>query len=73
MFKDLIEYNGLEEACAEMFGFSDVTFLRDFGPWKKGQRLGEDHSLWFNLETSVAEEHGPNGVVATAMFQLTTI
>jgi len=52
MFKDLLKYEGLEEACEELFGFSGVTMLRDFGKLKKGQKL---KSLWFNLETGIAQ------------------
>ncbi len=54
MFKKLIEYEDLEEACAEMFGFGNVTFLQDFGPYKKGDKVA---SLWFHLETGIVEEY----------------
>lgn len=52
MFNDLIKYEDLQEACAETFGFSHVTMLRDFGPLKAGQKID---SLWFQLETGLVE------------------
>lgn len=68
MFKDLIKYNGLEEACAEAFGFSGVTFLRDFGPWKKDDEV---ESLWFDLEDGTVEEVSDSGdKVKEAKFKL---
>lgn len=50
MFNDLLSYNELEEACADAFGFGDVTMLRDFGPLKKGQKIKQ---LWFMTETGI--------------------
>ena len=71
MFKDLIDYEGLEKACEESFGFRYVTFKRDFGPWKKGQHV---ESLWFMLEDAIVEEQNSEGVVgARCEFQLTAL
>jgi len=67
MFEDLIDYEQLHEACEEMFGFGTVTFKRDFGPWKQGDRV---EILWFHLETGVVEEQDKQGVVKTAKFKL---
>lgn len=53
MFEDLIEYEQLEEACEQVFGFSGVTFKRDFGPWKAGQKVD---NLWFDLEKGMVKE-----------------
>lgn len=39
MFEDLLEYTELHEANEELFMFGNVTFIRDFGPWKKGQKF----------------------------------
>lgn len=47
MFKDLITYTEVYECCSECFGFGDVTFKRDFGPWKQGQNID---NLWFQLD-----------------------
>ena len=74
MFKDLIDYEGLDEACEvceECFIFSCVTFKRDFGPWKKGQHVD---SLWFMLEDAIVEEQDSEGVIgARCKFQLTAL
>lgn len=52
MFKDLLEYESLDEACEDCFGFSNIILLRDFGPLKKGQKID---SIWFHLTTSTVE------------------
>lgn len=64
MFDDLIEYKDLQEACAELFGFSGVTFKRDFGPWKKGYTTPDENSIWFKLEGEpLVKEQGTEGVI----------
>lgn len=66
MFKNLLEYEELQEACAEIFGFSGVTMLRDFGPLKKGQKL---EGLWFDLEKSLVESFENNDGKPSISFQ----
>lgn len=69
MFKDLIEYEDLQEACSDCFGFSGVTFKRDFGPWIKGEKV---ESLWFQLETATVEEMKDDGtIIKSCKFTLT--
>ena len=71
MFKDLIEYEDLNEACEEMFGFGKVTFKRDFGPWKAGDKVD---SLWFNLDPPIAEEQSDEGkVIKNCKFSLVAV
>lgn len=69
MFADLLEYKDLHEACDEMFGFGGVTFKRDFGPWKAGEKV---ETLWFMLDSAIVEEQSNDGhVVKNCKFQLT--
>jgi hypothetical protein len=71
MFEDLIDYVDLHEAYAEMYGFGEVTFKRDFGPWKAGEKVD---SLWFILEKATAEEQSNEGaVIRNCKFQLTAV
>jgi len=58
MFKDLIKYEDLYEACAQDFGFGNVTFLRDFGPYHKGDKV---HVLWFDLTEGIVQVFGEDG------------
>lgn len=58
MFEDLIEYEGLEEACEQLFGFSTVTMKRDFGPLKAGQKID---NLWFDLEKGTVQASNNDG------------
>jgi hypothetical protein len=73
MFDDLISYDDCEESSEETFGFRGVTFLRDFGPWKKGDDV---YSLWFYLDKAVVEEQAPDGdtefqTIKSCKFRLT--
>lgn len=69
MFDDLIGYKDLHEACAESFGFGEVTFKRDFGPWKHGDKV---EVMWFDIETSTAKEVSQDGTdIKTYKFKLT--
>lgn len=75
MFGDLIDCEELLEAYAEMFGFEGVTFKRDFGPWKKGDKI---ERLWFELDgkdgIGIAKQTDTEGVtVAETKFQLVAI
>ena len=75
MFNDLIEYEVLNECCTECFGFGKVTMLRDFGPWKKGDKVS---NLWFNIDGDVAEaveyhDDGSGERAKTCKFQLVAI
>ena len=60
MFEPLIEYLDLNEASEEMFGFGQVAFKQDFGPWKRGDKVD---SLWFMLDKGVVEEQSDDGIV----------
>lgn len=71
MFKDLFEYDDLQEASPENFGFSGVTFLRDFGFFKKGDEV---YSLWFDLENAeVTAYNSENDEIAKFKFKLVSI
>lgn len=39
MFESLIDYDEVFEESPEMFGFGGVTFKKDFGPYKKGDKV----------------------------------
>ena len=39
MINDLLIFKDLQECSEYEFSFSGVTFLRDFGPWKKGETV----------------------------------
>ena len=58
MFKELFTFEDLQEASGAMFGFSQVTMLKDFGPLKSGQRVG---GIWFLFEKSVVEIYNNEG------------
>lgn len=60
MFKDLIEYKDLNEASEDMFGFDQVTFKRDFGPWKAGDKAD---NLWFLTDGAIVQEFDANGAL----------
>jgi hypothetical protein len=66
MFKDLIEYDELYEASAEMFSFGDVTFLRDFGPYKKGDNIP---IICFLLDTGMVETFLSDGITKANEFK----
>ena len=51
MFDDLIEFDDVLESSDEVAGFEEVTFLRDFGPYRSGDRVS---SRWFNLSEGKA-------------------
>lgn len=72
MFKDLLEYNELFEACPEYFSFGTGVFLRDFGPWKKGEEVSE---ISFNIEeNATAQQHDDNGnIIKQCKFQLVAL
>ena len=71
MFNDLITFVAYEEAREEMFGFSEVTFKRDFGPWKAGQKVD---TLWFHIDKGVVETTDSGGaVIDSYKFQLQAI
>lgn len=72
MFKDLIEYSHVEEASEECFGFSDVTFLRDFGPWKKGDEV---ECMWFDIDdkATAREVDDEGNTIKECNFQLTAL
>lgn len=69
LFDSLIAYDTIHEACAEMFGFGGVKFLRPFGPWCKGDTVS---AIWFNLESGMVTEFAEDGVTAvrTIKFEL---
>ena len=61
MFDDLFEFKALYEACPEYFSFGDVTFKRDFGPWKRGETVSE---ISCSIEGEpLMTQHGENGQV----------
>ena len=70
MFDDLISYDGILEASEDTFGFEDVTFLRDFGPYKTGDIVS---SLWFNLPDSKVESfNAEDNIENTWKFKIVT-
>lgn len=72
MFKDLLTYKEVHEACVEVFGFGDVMMLRGFGPFKKGERI---EALWFSLETGVVTEYinGGSEIGRSCRFRLEAV
>ena len=70
MFDDLIEFKDVLDASEEMFAFENVTFLRDFGPYKTGDKVG---SLWFIISEGKAESLNVAGVLEnTWKFKIVT-
>ena len=68
MEEDLIEFEDLQECSPESLAFSGVTFKRDFGPWKKGDKAG---FISFELEKSAIKEVDDTGtVVKSCKFTL---
>ncbi len=65
MFKNLIEYNEVQEMSPELMMFEDVTFLRDFGPWKAGDKVP---LLAFQIESSVCESYAEDGATVTNIY-----
>ena len=59
MFRDLLDYEEVQEACAELFGFSGVTFKRNFGPLKQGETY---YTVWFDLETGQCQVYDADNV-----------
>lgn len=49
MFDDIFNYEVLQEASEQMFGFSKITMLRDFGPLKAGEKHAH---IWFDTESA---------------------
>ena len=70
MFNDLIECEDVVESSDEMFGFSGVTFLRDFGPYKKGVKV---ETLWFDLATGRWTVYAGENIIAEGQFQLISV
>ena len=52
MQKDLLTFTDLIEAEPECVAFGNVTFIRDFGPIKKGDTFD---SAWFHMEHATLE------------------
>lgn len=72
MFKDLITYTELYDACSEYFQFGGVVFLRDFGPWKKGDKIEcISFNIEENAETIQSDEKGDT--IKSCKFQLVAL
>jgi hypothetical protein len=71
MFKDLITYKELYEASPECLAFGEVTFIRNFGPYRKGDKID---SIWFQLGTGIAEIYNENNEkINEITFQLVSV
>ncbi len=72
MFNDLIKYEDLLEASSELIMVENATFLRDFGPWKKGHIA---HVLSFILEGDpiIQEDNEGGEMINSCNYQLVAI
>lgn len=68
MEKEIFDFDDFVDGCHEFLSFSGVTFKKDFGPWKKGDKV---ESLVIELCDSAFKEYTNEGeVVKSCKFTI---